>query len=585
MQPFPARTPAVAAFSFENNRDQGVWAHEVWRHGPEEGTQSWPQRLRPTASYNPWENGQYSQYQGVQDSDSELSSLPSEAADLLSGVTGAREATLHIMNPPTMDDTPAYDEEDRNGQADAWRNVQLAQKFRADLLRQLDNSKKTTAELIRVFTKESKELVVTYEGVIDDFVKFAAFFAQIMGMLNKTGGSLEVRSLIKDRGLRTHQIVDVIVATRMGDPIKGQSQTWLKDTRSTGMKVNLKAFLRWLASKVVHSQVAFEEITNFASIKQRQAETSRAYQLRFMATAKSLKCFGKAQFEPGQQTLFNTFISGLKEDLRLMVLPRMESPDGEGGPIATLLNCGNLNRSGLVYMWSVIMKVIYTMEKVLADEAARVVKLVAASRRNSSWQSERTSRDRDNESGRTHSQRSPSPGARLYRSEVLGKEIEAALNAFQTAPRRDARSTTAKPTTSSPSGERMKDARNSVGPRGSSTPPHSRPFVPRGNSDRGRSPRRGPPSEQNRCNYCQSSLHFWRNCDKRIEDEKSGKVDAGKMMVIWALEARGEGQDDDGQRDGEPSDAESEQRDASEGDSGADSSGGDSSEWGEDREH
>jgi len=49
------------------------------------------------------------------------------------------------------------------------------------------------------------------------------------------------------------------------------------------------------------------------------------------------------------------------------------------------------------------------------------------------------------------------------------------------------------------------------GPKGSTTPPHNRRSV---------SPSRGggPPSATQRCNYCDSQEHFWRNCPKRQAD-------------------------------------------------------------------
>ena len=146
-------------------------------------------------------------------------------------------------------------------------------------------------------------------------------------------------------------------------------------------------------------------------------------------------------------------------------------------------------------------------------------------------------------------------------------ELTAAFNAFHT-------------------GSKPKwDARTPTGPMGSSASPHSKapkPFVKRDGGSNSRSPRRGPPSLTNRCNYCDAVDHFWRDCPKRVADEKlAPKVHAARMAICWAKEAEenNAAPDSDVEDDTENPSTDNDRS----LESGADSSGGDSSEFGDTR--
>ena len=172
-------------------------------------------------------------------------------------------------------------------------------------------------------------------------------------------------------------------------------------------------------------------------------------------------------------------------------------------------------------------------------------------------------RQREGDRSRSPQQRGPNTGAQYDRIEELSGELTAALQAFHTGP---------KP---------KWDARTPTGPMGSSTPPHSRapkPYVKRDAGLNSRSPRRGPPSATNRCNYCESPEHFWRDCAKRVADEKlAPKVHAAKMAVCWAKEAAENDEElDDAAKSGNETSSTENDRSL---ESGADSSGGDSSEF------
>lgn len=252
-----------------------------------------------------------------------------------------------------------------------------------------------------------------------------------------------------------------------------------------------------------------------------------------------------------------------------MVIPRLAHPDGKGGPISTLMMSGKLSKAGVIRMWHSVNNVVQCMEKILDEETVRIQKAVAGGGRRSYGSIPQHGGNpysggrRDSDRSRSPHRR-PSPGAydRLNANIVAGT---AALKAFQALPKRDARAP--------------------PGPKGPSTAPHSKPFVRRDTSSR--SPRRGPPSTTNTCNYCASPDHFWRTCPKREAEEKSNpKVHAAKLAVCKAMDAAEEVEQSEraahlkqmlemGAAEDEPGT----EADTSGTDSRADSSGGDTSEY------
>jgi len=104
-------------------------------------------------------------------------------------------------------------------------------------------------------------------------------------------------------------------------------------------------------------------------------------------------------------------------------------------------------------------------------------------------------------------------------------------------------------------GANVKDKQTPVGPKGSGATPYSRHRTPsprsaagggRGGGGRGRggqrsqstSPRKGggggPPSDKERCNYCDANDHFWQNCPTRLEDNR--KTAAAQASLMRCLE-------------------------------------------------
>ena len=159
--------------------------------------------------------------------------------------------------------------------------------MKATALKQLDTFAKADGDTQKSLLRTVKENVGVYKGGVDDFAKLSTCILEVRAMLNKVEGDLTVKSLIQNRGVRTRQIMDVVVATRVSDPLKRQIQTWLRGRRNADMATTLKQLLRWIADKVVHLHVAFDEFNKFNAIKQRAGESTREYWIRFTSTAKA----------------------------------------------------------------------------------------------------------------------------------------------------------------------------------------------------------------------------------------------------------------------------------------------------------
>jgi hypothetical protein len=444
------------------------------------------------------------------------------------------------------------------------------ERTRAGALKCLDIYNKSSTEVQKTLLRVIKDNVALYDGTVDHFQKLSVFNKTARTLVNKVEGDLTMKSLICDRGLRTQQLLDALVSTRVADPLRKQAQAWLRSRKNCRTKTTLRQLLRWIADKVVHLNVAFDEFAKFSVIKQKQGETTMDYWIRFTQTAEALKCFGDQQFEVQQRNQFNAFVHGLRDNLRKLVIPRLANPDGEGGPISNLMQSGHLNKAGIARMWQCILAIIYTMEKILEAEEIRVREMVAGGRRqHTSPFGGGSFRSRDSDRSRSPQHRSISPSSTAY-DRSMHAAASAALKAFQPATRRTA-----------PAG---RTAQTPTGPRGSSAAPYSRPS--KRDASASRSPRRGPPSSDNICNYCYAPDHFWRNCPKKEAAEKSGvnadvnRSHLAKMARCYLMEAAEPTAERDVPGYGADSEAESDTNlESEESASGVDSSGGDSSEF------
>ena len=147
-------------------------------------------------------------------------------------------------------------------------------------------------------------------------------------MTCKTEGDLVLRTMYESGGMRTHELLEVLINTRILSPLKKQAHTFMKERRAKSAKTSVRRFLAWVATQTIHLPIDFKEFKSFNSIRQRTEETSREYWVRFTQTAKALGCFGTKQFTISQASLFNAFVNGLLEEVRELLIPRLSAPDG-----------------------------------------------------------------------------------------------------------------------------------------------------------------------------------------------------------------------------------------------------------------
>jgi hypothetical protein len=389
--------------------------------------------------------------------------------------------------------------------------------------------RKAISEFTRGQVKQHQRILETvegcitkFEGVVDNWGALVLFVGETAKMTCKTEGDLVLRTMYESGGMRTYELLEVLINSRMLSPLKKQAQTFIKERKAKGVKTSMKRFLAWVATQTIHLPVAFKEFKSFNAIRQRNEETSREYWVRFTQTAKALECFGTKQFTISQASLFNAFINGLLEEVRELVIPRLSAPDGRTGPMCLLNEQGILNAAGRSKMWAAILQVIYTVEAILVAEGKRIRRIThggSRSRDNSPRGSERkhTGYKSYNQS------RSPSPGHHNP------GELKAAFgkpNKEGGKPKFPSSARTSRPTTrTAPPTLGAKQV--PWGPKGSTAAPHNRRSI---------SPSRGggPPSATQRCNYCDSHEHFWRNCPKRQTD---GVVSAGHDALVKKCQA------------------------------------------------